>query len=153
MKQKRQNEILKIIGRVPIKTHDELIAALADSGYIVTQATVSRDIKELGLVKTSSGDGGLRYADPRVGSVFNPIGSEDPSVFAEVVLSITPAMHTIVIRTLPGMASGIASIIDRLSNTDILGTVAGDDTVLVITANSDTAPRIAHLLCKTFSIR
>lgn len=147
MKYKRQNAIMRIVKATPVHTHDELISALVNEGFNVTQATVSRDIKELGLIKIPSPDGASVYSMPHraVDAATNRI-----DMVADSVRGVTAALHTIVINTIPGMASAVAAAIDAAMHNDILGSVAGDDTVLVITENEVRAKELAHEMKNIF---
>lgn len=136
MKYKRQNAIIKIVKTKPVRTHDELIAELFNEGYRVTQATVSRDIKELGLIKVPSVNGTSVYSVPEPMNVVTPTRID---MVSDSVKEINTAMHTVVINTFPGMASAVAAAIDGALKNDILGSIAGDDTVLVITRSESMA--------------
>lgn len=146
MKYKRQNKIVNIVKNTPIHTHDELIDALKFEGFKVTQATVSRDIKELGLIKVPAGDGSSVYSVPE--PVEGGSGTRIDMI-SESVRNVVSAMHTIVINTYPGMASAVAAAMDTNLRRDILGTIAGDDTVLVITESPEKA---YELECKLRNI-
>ena len=136
MKYKRQNAIIKIVKTKPVRTHDELIAELFNEGYRVTQATVSRDIKELGLIKVPSVNGTSVYSVPEPMNVVTPTRID---MVSDSVKEINTALHTVVINTFPGMASAVAAAIDGALKNDILGSIAGDDTVLVITRSESIA--------------
>ena len=116
MKEGRQRAILELVRSRPVQTQQELALALAERGYQATQATVSRDIQDLGLVRTGSG-----Y---RVG--------ERVSVTRELVLSVAEVEFLVVIRTPPGTANVVARAIDESSLEGIAGTVAGDDTIIAV---------------------
>lgn len=138
MKYKRQSRILKIIQEQPVKTHEQLVDILKNEGMSVTQATVSRDIKELGLVKTASPDGGSMYSAPNAirnissgSAINNSIGS--------ALTEIRCAMHTVVIKTYPGMASAMCAFIDEKLHTEFIGSIAGDDTIIIITQDTECA--------------
>lgn len=136
MKYKRQNKIIQIVRSVPVHTHDELISALDREGFKVTQATVSRDIKELGLIKVPAGDGTSAYSMPE------NMAHKDAArinVVSDTVKNIVSALHTVVISTMPGMASAVAATIDGSLHSEILGSVAGDDTIIVVTESEDQA--------------
>lgn len=139
MKNKRQNEIIKIVTTMPVHTHEALIAALTKAGYNVTQATVSRDIKDLGLIKVPSSDGSSIYSLPEK---TQGIKSSHINMVSDSVRKVSSALHTIVINTYPGMASAVAAAIDASLHTEILGSVAGDDTVLIITQSPDAAEKL-----------
>ena len=139
MKYKRQNAIIRIVKDTHVHTHDELISRLMDEGFSVTQATVSRDIKELGLIKIPAHEGGSIYSVPQraMEIVTNRI-----DMISDSVRNVVAAMHTVVINTLPGMASAVAASVDAAMHKDILGSIAGDDTVLVIAENESRAKEL-----------
>ena len=147
MRQKRQSQILKIIANKDIKTQEQLTEELKALGFETTQATISRDIKELGLIKISSLDGGYKYAQKQ------PTGSVEPKhidIFSGAVLSVNFALHTIVIRTYPGMAQAVCASCDALIGNKMLGSIAGDDTILIITENEQAAVEMCEELKKIF---
>lgn len=135
MKAKRQAVIREIIEKQNIQTQEELAEALRAHGMVVTQATVSRDIKEMHLLKVLSEDGGYRYAT---------IDRENQStsdrlirMLTDSVLDMTSANNLIVIHTLPGSAHIAAEAIDSMKWAEILGTIAGDNTILVIVRSNE----------------
>ncbi len=142
MKNKRQNAILDIIRAKDIETQDDLIGELAKAGYSVTQATVSRDIRELKLIKVTADTGKYKYTVPEV--------KEDAengvyiTAFSPSVKSVEAAMNMVVIKTYPGLASAVAASLDSLSDLDIIGCVAGDDTVLAVTHTPETANQVCQ---------
>ena len=129
MKSKRQQKILELIETYDITTQEELISRLNEAGYVATQATISRDIRELKLVKAMMVDGMYKYVHPTKRETPAPRFN---SALAESVLRIDSAGNIIVIRTYPGMAQPVASCIDAIGNADVLGCVGGDDTVIVV---------------------
>ena len=136
-KTKRQRAILSLIAARPVRSQDELAALLEQQGYEVTQATVSRDIKELGLLKVplKGGAGGaFKYVEPTAGPAFT---SRLHRVVAELVVSARAAVNQIVLRVHPGSAMMLASAIDAAEWPEILGTIGGDDTVLVIVVSPE----------------
>ena len=139
----RHVKILEIIAEKPIETQDELASALVAEGFNVTQATVSRDIKELGLIKINDG-GRQRYV--REGGKEKNFLSNIANIYRNAVLSITSAQNLVILKTVPGGASTVGMNIDRLGDPDILGCVAGDDTVLAVTPTLRDAERIADKL-------
>lgn len=143
MRNARQSKILELIEDRVIATQEELAAALVESGFSVTQATVSRDIKELGLVKTGN-NGGQRYVKDSGSS--ESFSSNFANIYKNAVLSIVTAQNLVVIKTVPGAASTVGMNVDRLDSERILGCVAGDDTVLVVTATCDSAEIVANEL-------
>lgn len=147
MKYKRQNKIIKIVKGSPVHTHDELIAILRSEGFNVTQATVSRDIKELGLIKVPAADGSSVYSVPE------PVPEANVARFelvADSVKQITAAFHTIVINTYPGMASAIAAAIDGSFRNEILGSIAGDDAVFIVTESPEKAAELEKKIKNVF---
>ena len=134
MKNSRHTRILEIIGENVIETQDDLIAKLRESGYPVTQATVSRDIKQLGLVKTAAKNGGYQYTAARSDSAGNE--SKLKNIMRETVLSAQNAENIVVIKTYSGMANAAAAAVDALSGDAI---VAGDDTIFIVVKNDEDA--------------
>jgi transcriptional regulator of arginine metabolism len=131
-KTKRQRAILALIAARPVRSQEELGALLEAQGYEVTQATISRDIKELGLMKVplKGGAGGqFKYIEPNLGPMFS---SRLHRIIAELVGSVRGSVNQIVLRTPPGGAMMVASAIDSAGWPEVLGTLGGDDTVLVI---------------------
>jgi transcriptional regulator of arginine metabolism len=130
MKYNRHAKILEIIEKYVVETQEELADRLKEMGMEVTQATVSRDIKELRLIKVMTEDGKYRYApiSHTEGSLTNKL----LTVFSESFLSCDYANNIVVVKTLPGMAQACGSAIDSLRWTDIVGTIAGDDTIMIV---------------------
>lgn len=141
MKYQRQNKILEIVRTSDVETQDELIEKLRECGYEVTQATVSRDIRELKLAKIAMADNRLKYAaaardDARTGAKFK-------NIIVETVMKIDWANNLVVIKTYPGMAQAAAAAIDGMGWNDIVGSIAGDDTVLLIMRSEAKAAEAA----------
>lgn len=147
MKYKRQAEILKIINKKNISTHEQLQDELESIGFKTTQATISRDIKELGLVKIPSIRGASIYSAALPSENENEINL---NIFSNTVTKISHAQHTVVLNTNPGMASAVAAYIDSIMKHEILGTIAGDDAILIITKNEKNASEIAAKLKEIF---
>lgn len=139
MKKNRQEKILELIARYPIGTQDELIARLREEDYNATQATVSRDIRALKLVKLQTENGSYRYVLPRKEEKDTEAAHEVTyrKTYAESILSVAYAMNNVVIKTTPGMASAVALVLDRTNHEMMLGTVAGDDTIIVVTRSTE----------------
>ena len=137
MKKERQAKIKELIEKYKIDTQDELIKRLKESGFSATQATMSRDIKELKLTKISDGKNSYYYVFPNSFSAEN-INKLNASL-THLITSVNCAMNIIVIKTHAGMAQAVATGIDNIKSTDILGCVAGDDTIFIVT----TTPEIA----------
>lgn len=144
MKASRQIRILELIKNKSIQTQEELANALKNEGYDVTQATVSRDIKELNLIKTISADGSYRYSV--VSGVKQDQQDRLHKIFASTVLKVQSANNIIVLKTMQGSANTVAVVIDSLNNDDILGSVAGDDTVIIIVRSNEKVTSIENLI-------
>lgn len=125
----RQTKILELISKKEIETQEELADGLKAMGIDVTQATISRDIKELRLVKVMSKNGKYKYAT--IGQSQEGITDRLYKIFENSVVSIDNAMNIIVLKTIPGAAQICASAIDYMGVDEIVGTLAGDDTVFV----------------------
>jgi len=130
MKTQRQSAIIDILNKERIKTQEELCESLKSRGYDVTQATVSRDIKEMQLHRIADSDG-YHYTLPASQSSHG-INERRRRMFQDLVAHIDFSENIIVLKTLTGAAQSVASLIDAIGNEQILGTVAGDDTILVI---------------------
>lgn len=133
----RQSKILEIISTFEICTQEELVAKLRSLDFDVTQATISRDIKELGLIKKiSSETGKSKYVFPE-----NASSSSNKYLYVlkESVISIKSIKNLVVVKTLKGMACSICAVIDNFNLEDSLGSVYGDDTVMIIFANNEDA--------------
>jgi transcriptional regulator of arginine metabolism len=140
MKKNRQEKILELIDRYPIGTQDELIAYLREYDCNATQATVSRDIRALKLIKVLMEDGTYRYILTQ--SKENRAEGGLPGLnyhktYADSILSVQYAMNNVVIKTTPGMASAVALMLDHTNHDMMLGTVAGDDTIIVVTRSTE----------------
>lgn len=144
MKRNRHARILKIISEKPIKTQEQLTESLRNEGFAVTQATVSRDIKELELLKVSTKDGGYRYAQGKSGREHG----HGINVFSKAVVSIDYAMHTVVVKTYAGMAQAVAASLDAMPNSEVVGSIAGDDTIVLIMRNEEKAAEMTQKLEK-----
>ena len=146
MKVARQAKILEIIENNIIETQEELAQMLKDGGFDVTQATVSRDIREMKLTKIATENGKQKY------SVYsnndNEISEKLIRVFKEAVLKMDYAQNMIVIKTLEGMGMAVAVALDNMQNNEILGTIAGDDTVFCVVRGSNQAISIIEKLYK-----
>lgn len=141
MKRYRSAKIKEIIQNQVIETQEELAEALEKEGIAVTQATVSRDIKELMLVKVPYKDGRYRYAlSPQKSAVMSR--THIAILFQEAVTRMESSLNMIVIHTIPGSAQSVAFAIDHADDSDILGTLAGDDTILVIARSVEAAPAL-----------
>ncbi len=144
MKVKRQSKILEIIKDYEIDTQEALAEKLNELGFNVTQATVSRDIRELKLTKISVGMGRQKYTS--VSNQDSEIGERLKRVFNDGVKSIDFAQNIIVIKTLTGMAMAVAAALDAMDNTEVIGTIAGDDTVFCVVKNEAKAVKLIEKL-------
>ena len=140
MKSKRQNAILKIIATKDIATQNQLIEALLTAGVDSTQATVSRDIKELHLIKELTPQGRYHYVIGQKQEVQN-YSARLKSIFKECVTSFACAQNIVVLKTLPGLASAACSTIDGMNIRNLLGSIAGDDTAFLAMTDNATAER------------
>ena len=131
MKARRQMKVQEIITKEIIHTQEDLADKLHLSGFDVTQATVSRDIKEMGLIKVPSADDDYRYAVPREAHPTN-LQERLKRVLRETVVSINDTESLVVIRTIPGNAHALAAVMDNSNWEEVIGTVAGDDTILLV---------------------
>lgn len=142
MKARRQAKILEVIRTQVIETQEELAEALGRHGIPVTQATVSRDIKELQLTKTPTPDGRYRYALPD--EMGGGAWDKRRRIFQESVLSIDQSANLVVIKSLPGTAQGVASALDHLGWPEMIGSVAGDDTVIIVIKPVDAVDEVVE---------
>ena len=143
MRNKRQDAIVSLIENQNIETQQELTVALKELGFDVTQATVSRDIKELRLLKKLNDNGVYVYTKNSAASD-SDVSDKMSIILSKSVVSVDYALNTIVIKTLAGMAQGAASVLDAMHFSEFLGSIAGDDTIFVITRSEEAA----HRLCK-----
>ncbi len=148
MKKNRHRSLMRLISEQDVKTQGELTELLRKEGFAVTQATVSRDINELGLIKTSAASGGYKYAVSRPQEPEKM--SEHLDIFSKAVISIDSALNQIVVRTYAGMAQAVAASVDKLMSDEILGSIAGDDTVLLIVRSFDEAEKVTKKLARMF---
>ena len=138
MKSKRQAKIMEIISTSNIETQEQLLQELENAGFSSTQATISRDIKELRIVKELTSLGTYRYTSASR-EVTNTFSNRLNTIFRECVTSFDYAQNIIVIHTLPGLANAAASALDTMSRSVVLGSIAGDDTVMVIMRDTNAA--------------
>lgn len=126
----RQSKILELISTKEIETQDELARELKNANFEITQATISRDIKELGLTKIQSSNGRYKYAI--LGSEQQVVSNKYITIFKESVISVKPALNLAVVKTIKGMGSSVCSFIDKLNLNELMGATYGDDTVMLI---------------------
>lgn len=141
MKTLRHSKIKEIVERYVIETQEDLADALSKQGIDITQATVSRDIKELMLIKVPTGDGRYRYAfPPEQNIVLSQARME--RTFHDSIVTIDYSQNIVVLRTLPGTAQAVAYTIDYVKWPEIIGTVAGDDTIFVLVKPVEAVPQV-----------
>ena len=138
MKSQRQAKIIEIISTRNVETQEQLLAALQLEGFRGTQATISRDIKELRIVKELTNLGTYRYTTSAT-EMDSTFSGRMNTIFRESVVSFDYAQNLIVIRTLPGLASAAGSAIDSMNLQSVVGCLAGDDTVMVVMRDSNAA--------------
>ena len=138
MKSQRQAKIMEIISTQNVETQEQLMAALMENGFRCTQATISRDIKEMRIVKELTSLGSYRYTTSG-GEIGGSFSSRLNTIFRECVIGYDYAQNIIVIRTLPGLASAAGSAIDAMNMNAVVGTLAGDDTVMVVMRDNNAA--------------
>ncbi|RFU69801.1 transcriptional regulator ArgR [Peribacillus saganii] len=141
-KGQRHIKIREIIANNDIDTQDELVDELRNAGFNVTQATVSRDIKELHLVKVPLMDGRYKYSLP-ADQRFNPL-QKLKRLLVDAFVRIDSASHLLVMKTLPGNAQAIGALIDNLDWDEIMGTICGDDTCLIICRTPEDTEKITN---------
>lgn len=146
----RQSKILELISTKEIETQDELVTELKNLNFDITQATISRDIKELRLIKILSSETG-KYKYAVVENENQAVSNKYISVFKEAVISIKNARNLCVIKTIKSMASAVCGIIDKLNLENVLGSVCGDDTVMIILPDESDALNTTKTLNKLTS--
>ena len=146
MKTGRHDMILRLIREYPIDTQGELLELLKQNGFIVTQATVSRDLKDLRLIKALGPDGRYRYTtdQPRTQNEYPKFHS----LFDHAVMSVDRAGHMVVIKCASGMAQGLCAALDALQWQSIVGTLAGDDTIFCVMRTTEDAAEMVEKLNK-----
>lgn len=143
MKNDRQAMILEIIAQENIETQEQLLTHLHARGLRCTQATISRDIKQLHLIKEPVGQGVYKYAVSGNRTTLN-VAAKLRTIFRECIVSIDYAQNIVVVKTMPGLANGACSALDNMDMNDIVGSLAGDDTALLVMRNTEAA----ELLCQ-----
>lgn len=146
MKVKRHGKILEIINSKDVETQEELAEELKNSGMDVTQATVSRDIKELKLIKVLSLSGKYKYAS--ILPVEKFLSNKLVTIFTQTVLSAENVGNFVVVKTITGSASAAAEAIDSLNFDGIAGTIAGDNTIFILTRSEEKAQELVQKMKK-----
>ena len=142
MKRLRQEKMLELISKYEIDTQDELIERLRECGFEVTQATVSRDIRELNISKMTTGKGTYRYVLPKQSAPTSNMKFN--SALIDALISADYACNIVVLKTHAGLANAVAVGLDSMHLENILGCVAGDDTILLVSRNEEAAHKIAE---------
>lgn len=148
MKNARQQKILELIEKYDINTQEALIEKLKESGFAATQTTISRDINHLKLVKAASPGGTYRYVLPTAGVENGGVAVN--SAISNAVIKIEAAKNIVVLRTFAGMANAVAVGVDSLAKDQIIGSVAGDDTILIVVKDDEIALRLSEKLRSVF---
>ena len=143
MKGARQAEILRIIAEVEVETQEQLLDELAKRGIRATQATISRDIKQLHLIKELTGQGAYKYVMSERRDSLN-FAERLRTIFREGVTSFDVAQNIVVINTMPGLASAAAAALDGMEIPDMVGSLAGDDTAILIMRTNETAAQFCQ---------
>lgn len=140
MRYSRQNKIIELINNYEIDTQEKLVTMLRECGYEVTQATISRDIKELQLVKTLTSSGKYKYTVHKSQDL--PVSERFVKIFRETITSVNASGNIIVVKTLSGCANAAGEAIDTSNFEHIIGSLAGDNTLLLIADSPDNVPKI-----------
>ena len=144
MKAKRQRKIIELISSYEVETQEELAKLLTDSGFIVTQATISRDIRDLNLTKITIQNGKQKYAVPNSTSMV--LNSKYMRVLNDGILSIETSANIMVIKTVAGMAMAVGAAIDAINIKEIIGCIAGDDTIMCVIKECDNVDKVKEYL-------
>ncbi|NLN54799.1 MAG: arginine repressor [Clostridiales bacterium] len=144
MKNQRQTEILRLISAHDIDTQEELRNRLIQRGFVATQATVSRDMRELKIIKVATGNGKYKYVHRPDTS--DELNNRFSTILKEAVKSVDTAMNIVVVNVYTGMGSATGAAIDSLRITGVVGTVAGDDTLIVITKTPESAEAVKEYI-------
>ncbi|MDR2157173.1 MAG: arginine repressor [Clostridiales Family XIII bacterium] len=142
MRYSRQNKILELIGDYEIDTQEKLANMLKNSGFDVTQATVSRDIRELRLFKTPTASGKHKYT--AADHIDHSVTDRFVKIFKETIRSVASSGNIVVVKTLPGCANAAAESIDSLDFAHVLGTIAGDNTLMLIADDPGNVPALVE---------
>ncbi len=140
MRYSRQNKIIDLINTYEIDTQERLVSMLKECGYDVTQATISRDIKELQLVKTLGSNGKYKYTVHK--SLDLPVSERFVKIFRETITSVTASNNIIVVKTLSGCAAAAGEAIDTSNFAHIIGSLAGDNTIFLVADDPSNVPKI-----------
>ena len=149
MKSARHQMILRLIEQYPIDRQEDLLHHLREAGFAVTQATVSRDIRELRLVKAATGAGGYRYVSQSSGSLRSPHSSSRfETIFRESVVTVDYAGHIVLVKCFSGMANAACEVFDAMHWEQVVGTLSGDDTFFILMRSEQAAREITEELAR-----
>lgn len=146
MKNARHDKILQLIAEQSIETQEELLSLLRASGFHVTQATVSRDIRELHLVKVATGNGGFRYVASYERELPHNQNIRFETIFKESVLKVDTAGNIVLVKCFSGMANAACEVFDAIVWENVVGTLSGDDTFLIVVRTEETAADLCSRL-------
>ena len=144
MRISRQNKILELIEKNDIETQEKLVSMLAEHGYEATQATISRDIKELQLIKTLAANGKYKYSLTTQNE--GPISDRLSNIFKETVKSTNGSGNIVLMKTLSGCANAAAETLDNIELEHVIGSVAGDNTILLVVDDPENSPKVVERL-------
>ena len=147
MKRARQQALKELVRTQPLSSQHEIKDHLAELGYEATQSTISRDLEELGLVRIRDAGGHLRYGQPNDTAALGA-ASRLRTLLSEFLVSVDSSSNLVVVKTTPGAANAVADVLDRAGIEGVLGTIAGDDTVLVIAAEGTKGRALAKRLAE-----
>lgn len=138
----RHSKILEIISHKEIETQEELCAELNQMNYVVTQATISRDIRDLHLFKVAGIEKKYRYAYIKEGE--GEVSPKMRNLFRDCIISVTSAQNLVVVKTLTGNGANAGAVVDKLNYEEVIGSVAGDDTLLIVCADTQAAEKVVE---------
>lgn len=148
MKNLRQETILKIIEEQPVSTQEMLVSLLQERGWNVTQATVSRDIRYLGLRKSAYGKE-TRYVKPAAEAIPHPSATHASTILNNGIIDVIQAQNFVIVKCYAGMANAVCATIDRLHFQGIAGSIAGDDTIFICTLNNECAATVRDMIASS----
>lgn len=149
MRYSRQNKILELINNMDIGTQEKLAQLLRENGFVVTQATISRDIKDLQLIKVLSSNGKYKYVVGNTDKI--PLSARLSRIFRETIKSVVPTQSMVILKTLPGCAKAAGEAIDALDFPNIVGSIAGDNTIAIFVDEPENVPGVVDIIRKMMS--
>jgi len=150
VKRARQQALMELVRTQPLASQHEIQEHLSQLGYEATQSTISRDLEELGLVRIRDSEGHLKYGWPNDTAALGA-ASRLRTLLSEFLVSVASSGNLVVLKTTPGAANAVADVLDRASMEGVLGTIAGDDTVLVVAPSERDARTLARELAAILS--